>query len=432
MTLGNVCSRQFCMGGVGFLLVISGLMFGMFWTEIFTYMFGKEAALTPTSKTYDAWKTPPFPLSFDIYFFNWTNPEDLSNHSTKPILQQLGPYRFTERPDKVDIVFHPENHTVSYRRKSDFWFDEEGSVGSLDDEVTILNAVAISAAAKSKYWGFLRQKGVDVGLTIYNQPLAVTKTVDELLFTGYEDDMITIARDMPSFFGDDVEVPFDRFGWFYTRNGSADLTGTYNVFTGTDDIQKIGKIYEWNYKTHSGFFKDQCGQINGSAGEFYPPNLQDVDTISMFSADLCRSMDFDYEKSEEIDGILGYKYAAGARSVDNGTLYPENKCFCGDQCVPSGVMNISSCRFGTPVFMSYPHFYGADEFYVNQVEGLDPQKSKHEFYMTLEPNTGVPLEVAARLQVNMLVEEFPNIGWVFTFAKLITNNQRLKPPLTYH
>lgn len=128
----------------------------------------------------------------------------------------MGPYRFTERPDKVDIVFHPENNTVSYKRKSDFWFDEEGSVGSLDDEITILNAVALSAAAKSKNWGYLRQKGVDVGLKIYNQPLAVTKTVDELLFTGYEDDMITIARDMPSFFGEGVEVPFDRFGWFYT------------------------------------------------------------------------------------------------------------------------------------------------------------------------------------------------------------------------
>lgn len=90
------------------------------------------------------------------------------------------------------------------------------------------------------------------------------------------------------------------------------------MFTGTDDISKIGKIHEWNFKKHSGFFKDHCGQINGSAGEFYPPNLQDVDSISMFSADLCRSIDFDFEKAQEIDGILGFKYAAGKRSVDNG------------------------------------------------------------------------------------------------------------------
>lgn len=176
----------------------------------------QEAALSPTSKTYEGWKTPPFPLSFDIYFYNWTNPEDLYNHSTKPILVQMGPYRFTEVPDKVDIVFHPENNTVSYKRKSDFWFDEEGSVGSLDDEVTILNAVAISAAAKARHWSPFRQGLVNAGLKMYRQPLAVTKTVDELLFTGYEDDMITTARAIPAFLGSDVEVPFDRFGWFYT------------------------------------------------------------------------------------------------------------------------------------------------------------------------------------------------------------------------
>lgn len=93
------------------------------------------------------------------------------------------------------------------------------------------------------------------------------------------------------------------------------------MFTGTDDIQKIGRMHEWNFKAHSGFFKDHCGQINGSAGELYPPNLQDVDSISMFSADLCRTVSFDYAKSEEIEGILGFKYAAGARSVDNGGLF---------------------------------------------------------------------------------------------------------------
>ena len=70
-------------------------------------------------------------------------------------------------------------------------------------------------------------------------------------------------------------------------------------------------------------------------------------------------------------------------------------------------MNVSSCRFGSPVFMSYPHFYNADPFYVEQVEGLQPKHKDHEFYMVLEPKTGIALEVAARFQVNMLVEPIP-------------------------
>lgn len=78
-------------------------------------------------------------------------------------------------------------------------------------------------------------------------------------------------------------------------------------------------------------------------------------------------------------------------------------------------MNVSSCRFGSPVFMSYPHFYNADPFFLNQVEGLNPNQKDHEFYMVLEPKTGVALEVAARFQVNMLVEPIPLLRYDFFF-----------------
>lgn len=72
-----------------------------------------------------------------------------------------------------------------------------------------------SAAGKGKQWDPVRRKMVDVGLNLYQQKMSVKKTVDELLFTGYSDDMLDMARAMP-LFGKDVEVPFDRFGWFYT------------------------------------------------------------------------------------------------------------------------------------------------------------------------------------------------------------------------
>lgn len=99
--------------------------------------------LRPDSQVYDKWKTPPMALSLDVYFFNWTNPEDFKNLSTKPNLVQLGPYRFTEKQDKIDIKWNPENASVTYRKKSDFYFDEEGSNGSLDDTIVTLNAVAL-------------------------------------------------------------------------------------------------------------------------------------------------------------------------------------------------------------------------------------------------------------------------------------------------
>ncbi|XP_037708541.1 protein peste [Drosophila subpulchrella] len=407
---GQKSNRKLIIGVFGFCLGLFGILCGMFWVDLFDWIMQKEMALAPDTRVYDNWKSPPMDLSLDIYLYNWTNPEDFYLGSEKkPRFEQLGPYRFTERPDKVDIHWHPENASVSYRRRSLFYFDAEGSNGSLDDEITTLNAVALSAAATAKHWTSVKRSLVDVGLKMYNAEMSVQKTIDELLFTGYNDAMIDVAIAMP-IFGDDVKVPFDKFGWFYTRNGSADLTGVFNVFTGADHLSKLGQMHAWNYQENTGFFSSHCGMTNGSAGEFQPQHLKPGDSVGLFTPDMCRTIPLDYVETLDVEGLQGLKFSGGPRSVDNGTLYPENLCFCGGQCVPSGVMNISSCRFGSPVFMSYPHFFNGDPYYVDQVEGMSPNQKDHEFYMVVEPSTGIPLEVAARFQVNMLVEPIQGIS----------------------
>lgn len=71
--------------------------------------------------------------------------------------------------------------------------------------------------------------------------------------------------------------------------------------------------------------------------------------------------------------------------MHSGTLYPENECFCSGECVPQGLFNVSSCRYGTPVFMSFPHFYYADDYYHKQIDGMKPDEEKHKFFMAFEP-----------------------------------------------
>lgn len=53
-------------------------------------------ALSPTSRSFDVWKDTSNlpPMYFNIYFFNWTNPEELEIPGKKPHLVQLGPYAF--------------------------------------------------------------------------------------------------------------------------------------------------------------------------------------------------------------------------------------------------------------------------------------------------------------------------------------------------
>lgn len=148
---------------------------------------------------------------------------------------------------------------------------------------------------------------------------------------------------------------------------------------------KIGKIRKWNYESSTNYFEGKCNDLTGSAGEFFVPGIKKDQTLELFSPEMCRSIPMDFENEQDIMGIKTYKFSGGERSIDNGTLYAENECFCGGQCVPSGVFNISSCRYGTPVFMSYPHFFEADKFYRNQVVGMEPMKEKHQFFMSFEP-----------------------------------------------
>lgn len=90
------------------------------------------------------WKNPPLTLYFDVYLYNWTNPRNLTHDDfEKPILQEIGPYRFREKPMKTKVKWHPQNGTISYRRKSTYFFVEDESVGRLNDKIITINAVAV-------------------------------------------------------------------------------------------------------------------------------------------------------------------------------------------------------------------------------------------------------------------------------------------------
>lgn len=79
----------------------------------------------------------------DIYLFNWTNPQDFTNKSTKPIFEEIGPYRYQDFPQKINITWDDQNNTVRYRKQSRYMFVPEQSVGRLDDVITSVNNLAL-------------------------------------------------------------------------------------------------------------------------------------------------------------------------------------------------------------------------------------------------------------------------------------------------
>ncbi|CAK9830324.1 Protein croquemort [Anthophora retusa] len=398
---------------IGIVLAIVGLTLGILWSTIYVSIINTQLALTPSSTNYELWEATPIPMYLKLYMFNLTNYEDfLTGNDTKPHFVEMGPYVFREVDYKVNLTWN-ENSTITYQRKRIWHFDEKMSVGQLSDEVTNVNPVTASVAYALRYKKPMFRDMVDRIMKAIGQKLIITKTVNELLFEGYNDTMLKIARKFNF-----TEIPFDKFAWFYGRNESAPYDGTFNMFTGASNLLDVGVLKEWNYNSKVDYYPGECGVVKGTNGDLWPP-LPDNQTVSFFVSDICTSLSIPYEEEIVHEGLTGLKYSSDYTIFDNGTNVPSHKCYCVGDCIPSGALNISLCKWGAPAFISLPHFYLADESYRQSIDGMRPSKVKHELSIAIEPKTGVPLNVNAKLQLNLLVQHdddmstFKNIKTTF-------------------
>lgn len=238
--------------------------------------------------------------------------------------------------------------------------------------------------------------------------VTVTKTVRELLFDGYSDTMLTFIKKLPI----PNAPPFNKFGWFVDRNGSWSYDGRFEMRSGQTDITKMGYLTTWNYVSKTKYYHDSCSEVSGTSGELWPMDMDPTGDISLYITDLCRPLTLAYQQQETRFGVTGSRWIGDNRVFDNGQTYPPNSCYCTG--VPSscpdllaGVHNMSDCRYGAPVFASFPHFYLADSAYVDSLTGISPNQSKHEFSLSLEPTTGIPLDVDAKIQINTLIQPIP-------------------------
>merc|ERR1719360_330780 len=76
-----------------------------------------------------------------------------------------------------------------------WYFEREMSVGPLSDVVTTINVPVVGSAEFAR-GNYFMEWGISDMLANLEATIFVRKTVGELLFEGYEDDVMTIAADM--------------------------------------------------------------------------------------------------------------------------------------------------------------------------------------------------------------------------------------------
>ena len=185
---------------------------------------------------------------------------------------------------------------------------------------------------------------------------------------------------------------------------------------GENGLGELGRVFAVNYSSENSVtnFKGKCRKYQGSA-DLFPPYLQDKAPGTkelIFNTDLCRTLELTPTgENRKIHGTQGIVYEQSSKFFANSSVNPENWCFDEKNQNPSGLFNASSCRFGAPIFLSQPHFYQADPYYAGFLaeNSTNPDKEKHETKFVFEPISAVPLQVAARFQVNIKLDRIKEL-----------------------
>ena len=402
-SFNNILTKNHCYIFFGTSSLTLGLILFFLKSWIIQVITASVIVLKPNNIMEGLWRKTPIDIPTNVYFFNWTNPEDIHDFKINPKFEEVGPYKFYQKMEKVNVIWN-DNNTVTYNQMRTFTYDKQNPNGNLSDKITSLNAVTLACSHYIQDWNYFIKRAASIFMSAVYPTVDVTRTANQFLLEGYDDIMVDIANYLPFIA---TEIPrFDKFGWLFVLNGSSVFEGTLNIDNGEE---RNFEVQKWNYQSKVSQFDGPCSKIEGSsAGELFPHKITPT-YVQIFVPQICRSLRFDYEDTVHVSGILGYKFTLGAGVLDNGTTIPENECYCAGKCVPSGVFNVSSCRYGLPVYGSLPHFYKADKFYSQNVDGLKPERSKHESYIVLEPTTGIPIEAALRIQLNMLLHPIKNI-----------------------
>lgn len=85
-----------------------------------------------------------------------------------------------------------------------------------------------------------------------------------------------------------------------------------------------------------------------------------------------------------------YRFIVDPTAMASNETFPENNAYCTPEgnCMGDGVLNVSSCMGGAPIILSLPHLNGADQRYLDAVEGMAPYEGL-ETVLDVHPVSGI-------------------------------------------
>ncbi|CAH1124067.1 unnamed protein product [Ceutorhynchus assimilis] len=393
------------------ILLVSILLKVWLFGSVVRYGIKDQTALKKRNEVRQIYLKIPFPLDFKIYLFNVTNPEAVQN-GAKPILKEIGPYWYDEFKEKIDVVDNDTEDSLTYTPYDIYKFNQTKS-GDLkeDDYVTIIHPVLVGMVSR-----VLRDSPVFLSIVnqslayIFNNPKSIflTGKVKDILFDGIElnctskefpptaicSQMKTQVPGIKFKKGNDNVFLFSLLG---PRNGT--IPKRMKIQRGIKHYQDLGRLIEVDGQREIDLWSsDECNRFEGTDGWIFPPLAEPEEGLKSYSTDLCRNIKLNYVKDTVYKKVNVRLYET---DLGDQTNDEKEKCYCRneDSCLKKGLFDLTKCM-GVPIYATLPHFLHTDKIYMEQVDGLEPNETKHSLRVYFESMTATPILAAKRMQLN--------------------------------
>lgn len=267
-------------------------------------------------------------MYFKVWLFDVQNAQQIiDNRGTKPILKEIGPFVFHLKRQKDIVSFAGDN--LYYTERKIYHFSPELSCCAINTTVTIPNIPLVAVVDRALSYnlplvGRFIPRLINRAIQSLREQLFVRRQVREILFDGYEVDLLKMVSRVGSLVG--LPSTNQRFALLKGRNDTwrPEQDGVWAINTGARDRRQFGKVSSWNsYKQLPFWASPSCNTINGSDGTLFPPPIKKSEPLYIFNQELCRTVNLVYDRPSDIRAIQAYRFVLNPMNFAH-TMQPTN------------------------------------------------------------------------------------------------------------
>eukprot|EP00475_Leptophrys_vorax_P020503 TRINITY_DN28055_c0_g1_i1.p1 TRINITY_DN28055_c0_g1~~TRINITY_DN28055_c0_g1_i1.p1 ORF type:complete len:628 (-),score=164.14 TRINITY_DN28055_c0_g1_i1:1804-3666(-) len=402
-------------------------------------------------------------INFDLYVFNVENPTEAAN-GQKLKVREVGPYAFKEYRVKHNVTYYDDGNIASYYEQRYFVFNPERTAPGLheNDTFTTVNLAFQGFWANDKLANIpgIVKKALGVGLLCetwrsggfgYENPKVHYTPFIQAPVTGYffgyfNDTFLFHARSWLEFYKQDVsdispDFPGMSIENYTDVNDTIRRTAPTYVYTGKKDPSKLGTyikymnmtdVYvcplappstvsgekaacatfqnEWTEEEAAAHYwkkmwkTDAAEEIQGGDCIHWPrhsgDSLRQMYVDQLYRTSYLQAQWDSEQVVPQLYGIPAMQFKLRPEDMANVTVNPAMDAYWGYG--PNGFLNMSK-RAGFPFFVSKPHFLDSEQWLVDAIDGLSPNRELHDTTVYISDLIGTTVGGNETSQLNAFV-----------------------------